>query len=153
MQARSDGNTQANDIRESAFAEQPKGPIVLPGSAIPGLDRNDLTQDELSSQHHFTSGLSCLQDSETGANALFSHSYSQDGSPDSISLAFPPLPLALQAHGGQYAVPMTPMPDHPATLMTHDDNSMNLGFSLEDCNMLNQRISMFSQSNSADQVG
>jgi len=80
----------------------------------------------------------------------------QDGSPDSISLAFPPLPPSFQAYPNsatQTSAP-SPVPDPSAVLMSQNTNygypamsSADLD-SFLDCSFLPyQRVSMFSHSN------
>jgi hypothetical protein len=148
VQARNEGSVQSNDIRESAFAEQPRSPDTMSSHLKQSQAGNSMPLNGPSP--YPANSLLGMHAGGTDPDVMFGHYYAQGSSPDSISLAFPPLPLALQVSGGQYSVPMTPGPAQPDLLLAQNENNMDITFSLEDCDMLAQRISMFSQSNTID---
>jgi hypothetical protein len=75
-------------------------------------------------------------------NIPFSQYNNNDGSPDSISLAFPPLPLAFQGVGDQ-----NQGLSH-ASMMGQTDDSAGFILNLDNFDLLDQRVSMFSHANS-----
>ncbi|VUC30259.1 unnamed protein product [Clonostachys rosea] len=138
IQARREGAGQEDDIRESAFAEKSRPLPLAPGhqATTSGLG------DHPSLEQFPTSSLPLLDSGECSHDILF-HQYSNnDGSPDSISLAFPPLPLAFQAVGDQ-----NQGLSH-ASLMGQTDDSAGFTLNLDNFDLLDQRVSMFSHSNS-----
>uniref|UniRef100_A0A8H7NR10 Zn(2)-C6 fungal-type domain-containing protein n=1 Tax=Bionectria ochroleuca TaxID=29856 RepID=A0A8H7NR10_BIOOC len=137
IQVRREGAPQEEDIRESAFAEQARPlPLARRGQAMTlGPEDNPLEGYPASSLPFFDSGTN-------SHNIPFSQYNNNDGSPDSISLAFPPLPLAFQGVG-----------DHNqglshASMMGQTDDSAGFILNLDNFDLLDQRVSMFSHANS-----
>ncbi|CAH0022138.1 unnamed protein product [Clonostachys rhizophaga] len=138
IQARREGAPQEEDIRESAFAEQAR-PLQLTrrGQAMTlGPEDNPLLEGCPAGSLPF------FDSSASSHNIPFNQYNNNDGSPDSISLAFPPLPLAFQGVGDQ-----NQGLSH-ASLMGQTDDSAGFILNLDNFDLLDQRVSMFSHANS-----
>jgi hypothetical protein len=141
LQTRQEG-AESVDITEPALSEQQRGMATRDNAA----ERSDLkAQASVGQQYGGSIGPCAAMDSGR-----------QDGSPDSISLAFPPLPPAFQAYPNSATQTTAPSPvaDPSAVLMSQSTNygypalSSAVMDSFLECSFLPyQRVSMFSHSN------
>jgi hypothetical protein len=139
LQTRQEG-AESVDIREPALSEQGGMP-----TSTKAADRADM-------QVH----ASVLQQYGARIDPCAVMDGRQDGSPDSISLAFPPLPPAFQAYPNSATQTSAPSPvaDPSAVLMSQNTSygypalsSADLDSFLECSFLPYQRVSMFSHSN------
>jgi hypothetical protein len=151
LQAKQQGSYFA-DVRHAAYAQDSDQDI----SETIQLNDPSITEPQVHSQaNHLgqlkSSGLAATETPYLDANAL---SFNTHDSPDSISMAFPPLPLAFQGHvtlqdstvsSSERHGQMRLQPPPSANLNTSMESSMLNHFFDYDY-MSSQRISMFSQS-------